>query len=651
LKKTDMKSIKLLSCIAIIMALIGCSGGGGSPGANGVAEPVSTGTSTSTATGTITALVTAVAVNSSVAQVRSDGGTTATIIVSAIDVNNGLLVGADVSLSASSGVLSASSAKTGANGQASFVFSAGTIDKSNRIATLIATSNGKTASTQVAIVGGSVTLDTGGVTTLLVGGTPGTLIARIRDAAGNPVGAGVPVNFESNNTSVVTVSNAIVNTNSSGLATITVNSVAGGNASVSVSASGVTAAQNYAVTSSGSGFYISSPSNNLVITTGTSQVITVVAPGVANVTFATPLGLFSNGQQSQSVGVVGGIATVSFSSADAGDVTISAYDPTAPSIRIASVVIKVSPPVSAANKVLLNANKTNVAISSSGTLNTIQIKARAIFNTNGKDVGVFNVPVLFSISGGPGAGESLSRSIGFTDASGDVTTTFTAGSQATTQNGIVVHAQILGTAVGTGVAPSNNDLVVTIGGQALSVIFSPGTTIVSSTDNTYYELPLSVQVSDANGGPVGNEIVSLSLQPYAFSTGLNACGVVAATYCSEDINSNGSLDAGEDGIRRIFNNATSTCGATAIGTSNGTLTPPNSAAGSVPSTVTTLTNGIAGFKLTYLKGSAVWTVVKLTATVGSAGTESSFSSIFRLAPSAPDATAVPCPLPPSPYTF
>jgi Bacterial Ig-like domain (group 1) len=648
-----MKSIKFLAGIAMVMALVACSGGGGSPGANGVTQPTTQSNQTTTSTiSTITAQVSAVSINSSVPQVRSDGSTTATIIVNAIDGNNGLLVGADVVLSASTGVLSSSSAKTGANGQASFVFSSGTIDRSNRVATITVTSNGKSASTQVAIIGGSVSLDAGGATTLLVGGTPGLLTARVRDAAGNPVGAGVPVTFESSNSGVVTLSSVTVNTNASGFAIVNVGPVAAGNATVSASSSGVTAVQTYAVTSSGTGFYISSPSSGLVITTATPQVITVVAPGVSNVTFATPLGLFGNGQQVQTVAVVGGVASASFTSAAAGDATISVFDPTAPSVRVASVTIKVSPPVSAANKILLNSNKTNVAISTNGTLNTIQIKARAIFNSGGTDVGVFNVPILFSISGGPGAGESLSSSIGFTDASGNATTTFTAGSQASTQNGIIVHAQILGTAVGTGVAPSNNDLVITIGGQALSVVFSPGTTIVSSTDNTFYELPLSVQVSDANGGAVQNQLVSLNLQPFAFSTGFNACaGPITGTYCSEDANSNGSLDAGEDGVRRIFNSATSTCGATSIGTANGTLTPPNSAAGSVPSTVTTLSNGIAGFNLTYLKGSAVWTVVKLTATVASAGTESSFSSIFRLSPSASDGTASPCPLPASPYSF
>jgi Bacterial Ig-like domain (group 1) len=648
-----MKLIRYILCAVMLALLVACGGGGGSPGSNGQTVTSSTPTVTLTVTGTVTAQVSSLSIRSSSNQVRSDGSTTATIIVNALDAQNGLLSGADVKLSASSGVLSASSGVTDANGQVSFVFSAGVTDRSNRVATIAVSSNGKTAETQVKISGGTVTLDSGNVTTLLVGGTPAILSVTVRDVAGTTVGSGVRVTFESNNQSVITLNAATATTNASGVATITVAALSAGSAKVSASSNGITAVQDYSVTSSGSGFYISLPAAGIVITTGSSQVVSVVASGVSNVTFATPLGVFANGSQSQTVPVVGGVATVVFSSAIAGDASITAFDPTASNIRTTAITIKVSPPVSSANKILLSANKTNVSISTGTTQNTIQIKARAIFNANGIDVGVFNVPILFSMTGGPGAGESLSQAIGFTDSSGNVTTTFIAGSQATTQNGILVHAQILGSGVSTSLLPSNSDLILTIGGQALSVVFAPGTKIIPSDDNTYYELPMSAQVTDANGNAVAKELLSLSIEPFAYSTGFNACaGAITGSYCSEDLNSNGSLDSAEDGVRRNYLASTATCSATTqVGTSDGLLTPPNSAAGSVPSTIVTNDAGVAPFKITYLKGNATWVVVKLTATVSSAGTESSFTSIFRLSPSAEDAKADPCPLPPSPYKF
>ena len=88
---------------------------------------------------------------------------------------------------------------------------------------------------------------------------------------------------------------------------------------------------------------------------------------------------------------------------------------------------------------------------------------------------------------------------------------------------------------------------------------------------------------------------------------------------------------------------------TVTGSKDGNLTPQNSDAGSVPATVVTDTKGIAAFDLTYLKGSALWVVNKLTASVSSNGTETSKSTIFRLAASKPDVD--PCVLPPSPYSF
>ena len=658
-----MKQLKYILLAFICGAMISCSGGGGSSGSTqgsstssgtSTGSTTTTGTSTTVVTNTKTAQVTALSINSTSPQILSDGSTTATLIVTSIDSSNAAILGAEVRVSADTGLLSSSTSLTDVNGQAKFVFSSGSIDRSTRIATIIAVSNGATAQTQIKITGGTITLDSGGVSTALVGGTNVVVFATVRDVSGVTVPTGTTVTFDSTNNTILSVTPKIAFTNSAGIATSSVAALAAGKDDISASAKGVIAVLPLTGSASGSGFYVSAPSNSKVITTGTTETITVIAPNATAVTFVTPLGLFGNGQNNQNVAVIGGVASATYSSSSAGEANISVYDPAAPTVRSATVLIKVSPPVSSANKLLITANKSNVPVSNATTQNGIQIKARAIFNTNGTDVGVFNVPVLFSISGGPGAGESISQAIAFTDASGNASTTFVAGTQATTQNGVRVNAQILNSAVTTNLLPSNNDLIITIGGQALSVVFTRGSVILPSADNTYYDLPMSAQVTDANGNAVKDELVSLSLKPYAFSTGTNACTpVVTGTYCTEDLNSNGSTDFGEDGVRRALPNDLSSlvCGATAIGSTDLALTPPNASAGSVPDTIRTNTSGVAGFNLTYLKGNATWIVVKLTATVGSSGTESSYSSIFRLVPSADDATKVPCPLPASPFTF
>ncbi len=206
----------------------------------------------------------------------------------------------------------------------------------------------------------------------------------------------------------------------------------------------------------------------------------------------------------------------------------------------------------------------------------------------------------------------------------------------------------------TGVAPSSNSALLTIGGEALSVAFGPASVLGESSDQTLYIQAYSVQVTDANNNPVSGKVVTLRLRPVAFSLG-SFCSVTA-TYCAEDANGNGSLDSGEDGIRTSTTAATAGSCPTTTPTPSGArdlnLTPSNSDGGSVPSTVTTDSNGVAAFNFTYLKASALWVVNKLTATVSSVGTETSKSTIFRLTATEVDVKLPDtCHLPNSPYAF
>ncbi len=643
-----MKLFQWILALTASAMLVACGGGGGSAGTNPNA-PVSPTTPT-----TNTSTVASLALVSSLNQISADNANSATLVVTALDANNGLLANQNITLSASTGVLSSSSGVTDANGQATFQFRSGTLNQSNRDATITAASNGVTAQTVVRIVGGTLTLDSGSVNALTIGGATVNLKATLRDASGVII-PNVVVTFASSSGNV-TLSTSTATTNASGEATIVVTGVSAGSAIVSATANGISTPIAFTVSAPGVGFYFLSPNSGAVITTGAPQALSVQAGTATNVIFVTNLGTFSNGLNNQTVPVVAGQASAVITIPSAGQAAITAFNSSATSIS-ASLAITASPPVSSANKLLLTANRTNAPISSSTTKNTIQVKARAIFNSGGVDASVFNVPVLFTMSGGPGAGEYLSSAIVFTNASGEAVTDFVSGSQSSTQNGITIRAQILGTAVATGAAPSGNDWVVTVGGQALSVAFSPSTQIRSSADGTYYEFDFSALVSDANGAAVGNQNVSLSVKPYAFTTGLNACAASLTntfTFCSEDRNGNGSLDSGEDGIRidLPFDLNPVACSAGPLfGTSNGQLTPPNSYAGTVPNNIVTLANGVAPFTLTYLKSSAVWVVVELTATVNSAGTEAKSSSIFRLPPSSDDASdAENCPLPSSPFS-
>ena len=660
-----MNFIKCAAAVGLTLALVACGGGGGSAGtpvteSNSAAIPPASAASEPVAANLSVA---SIRINSSSTTLNADGSSTLTLTIYALTSGNASVAGATINLAATDGViLSAPSVVTSATG-ATLTMMAASSDQTNRSATVTASCSGCAASpatTQVTVVGASIALTNSGSASLIVGGSSSTLTATVKSFAGAPL-VGVPVSFAATDPLILGLSQVLVTTNNAGVASIAVSGVGAGSAIVNVSALGNAKSQAFTSGLPAAVLAITSPANNAVLETGIPQVITVSAPtGATLITFTTNRGVFSlSGTNSQTVSIVDGIATASLSVTSSGTTTITVTDNMVP-IHSANLTLVVSPPATAANKILLAPSKTTLPISIvGGSQNSLTITARAVKSDGTTDEAVANVPIEFSMTGGPGAGEFLTPALAYTNASGDAVATFTSGTAASISNGISVSAKIQGTTVQTGTSPSNNNVLLTIGGQALSVAFGPATVLGESSDKTLYIQSYSVQVTDANNNPVQGQSVTLRLRPVAFSLGA-AC-TVAATYCSEDYNGNGSLDLTEDGVRIPITAATAgTCPANATdvtaaadfpgGRGDAFLTPSNSDGGSVPSIVTTDATGVAAFNLTYLKGSALWVVNRLTATVSSVGTETSKSTIFRLPASVTD-LGPPCSLPASPYSY
>lgn len=643
-----MSLFRYLSAIMLAIVLAACGGGGGSAASTpaGGTTPI-----------VVNANVAKISINSTASVLNADGTSLITFTVFALTSGNASVSGATIDLSATNGVVLSSPSVVTTDKGATVTMVAVSADQTKRISTLTASCTGCTATpatAQINVIGASITLTNSGGSSLIVGGANATLSATVKDVFGAFI-PNVTVSFAATDSAVLGLSAPTGVTNSSGVATVTVSGLKVGSASINVSTLGNAASQIYASGNAASVLAITSPANNAVVVTNSAQTIDVSAPGVSKVTFATTLGKFSNGAASQIVNVVSGKASVVLTVPQAGTATISVNDNLS---RSANLTLIVSPPVSAANKILLNASQTTLPIATTGNQSSLTLTAHAVSSNGLTDQAVANVPILFSMTGGPGAGEFLSPALVYTDSAGNAVATFTAGNAASISNGIVISAKILDAPnpVETGKPPSNNSVLLTIGGQALSVAFGPASVLQESTDKTLYIQDYSVQVTDANNNPVSNQVVTLRMRPVAFSLG-NSCSVTAnSTYCSEDVNGNGSLDVGEDGPRTPTTELTAgSCPTTvlptaAAGTKDLNLTPPNSDGGSVPSIVTTDSRGIAAFNLTYLKGSALWVINKLTATVSSSGTETSKSTIFRLAPSVPD-VGPPCSLPDSPYSY
>lgn len=615
-----MNSLKYLLGAILLVALVACGGGGGNASTPPTAQA-----------GTSNSGVGNIRITSSSSTLNADGTTALTFTIYALTAGNAAVSGATIDLAATNGVVLSSASVVTTSTGATVTMIADSSNQTSRTSTLTASCSGCSAnpvSSLVSIVGATISLTNSGGTSLVVGGSSATLSATVKNAFGAPM-SGVTVSFATTDSSTLGLSAPTGVTNTLGVATVTVSGIAAGSASVNASALGDAKSQAYTSGVATAVLAVTSPANNAIMITNAAQVINISAPGATSVTFTTTRGTFANGTASETVAVVGGVASATLTSAQAGTSTVTIFDSLS---RSNNLTLIVSPPVSAANKILLNASQTTLPVATSGVA-SLTLTARAVLFDGATDQSVANVPIEFSMTGGPGAGEFLSPALAYTNSAGYAVATVTAGTAASTPNGIVISAKVQGTAVKTGASPSSNNAQLTIGGQALSVAFGSSSVLGESSDKTLYIQAYSVQVTDANNNPVAGQTVTLRLRPVAFKLG-SFCSVTAI-YCAEDTNGNDSLEsATEDGVRTalVSGSLAGSCPTTppaVTGSKDGILTPQNSDGGGIPSTVTTDANGVAAFNHTYLKSEALWIVNKLTATVSSSGTETSRSTIVE----------------------
>jgi hypothetical protein len=208
---------------------------------------------------------------------------------------------------------------------------------------------------------------------------------------------------------------------------------------------------------------------------------------------------------------------------------------------------------------------------------------------------------------------ALSSSSAVTNSQGIARVTYTAGGRSSEKDGVTITTETNGiTAIET----------LTIGGQALRISLGTGRELEELSTTTYIQ-PWTVIVTDTNGNAQANKNVELSITPLSYAKGTYDAPDTdagepsgrwtyneAITCPSEDVNRNGSLDAGEDA-----NN-------------NGTLEP--NATATTPTSVITTENGIANFDLAYLKSECSWVEVELKAVTTVNGTESDTRQTFWL---------------------
>lgn len=590
----------------------------------------------------------ALSLSASATSVKSDNSNTATITATALTASNAALSGVAVTFSADTGILSAGSVTTDAAGKAQVTFSSGTTNASSRIATITATAGTITSQIPIKITGSTISLSSN-ANTLIVGGAATTLTATVRNAGGVPI-AGTNITLTSTGSGSVTVNPASGKTDANGQFSSTVSGSVAGTVTVTATAAGETATTAYTISGSASAFAITSPSSSVVAATiGTPLTITVQAPSpAASVVFVTTLGTWdATGQNVVTKSVSGGIVSASLMSLAAGVATVQIYDAAHPG-STATITVTFTAPVANAARITLQAIPTIVAPSSGGNAGIASLIA-TVTDASGNPVG--GASVAFQIITPTGGGETISPPVAQTAlvagagvTLGQAKTLFTAGSLPSGASGVKVRASVVGSGIATGTSPSGGDAAITIGGTAGSVTIGRATVAMENSNATAYILPMSVLVADSNGNPVANATVSLSAWPIAFNNGISC--TPATDYFNEDVNENLVLDPGEDGVRRRYQDGVLVPG----GTVDGKLTPPNSAAGTLPATVMTDTTGLATFNLTYTKSNSIWITSRIRASTLVQGTETVGQTSFRLPPLLKDVNPI-CLIPDSPYLF
>jgi len=632
-------------------------------GGSGVVSGTTTGTTPTTPT-TATQIVLSTTANS----VQSDGADTATITATTLTAGNAAVPGQILTFSTTDGQIIALANTTDNTGSVSFTFSGGP-SGINRSAVITATVSGTSVagSIPIQITGSTVSLTT--TTSTVASGTPLAISITTKNSGGIPVASQtLRYSIAASSTGSGTLSAATGTSNGTGTAVVNLTGTTAGIVSVLVEwldgSGNVSASATKNITISGTSagtFAVTTPATSTYpafLGTNQNVVVSVPTTGIANIRFSTTLGTWAaNGLQMYTVANPGtGTLTAVFNpgsvlagKAGNASVQVDALDAGNAILSSSSFSFIISSPSTSASLITLQSNVSVLPQSTGTNLSTATLTAM-VKDVNNNPVG--GADVFFELVNSNGSGESISPVVvttNSTNPAGQAQATFTAGTSSTTQG----HA-VRATIVGTGIFA---DAPITVGGTAAAVSIGLSTTVTINAQNTTYTLPVTVQVVDSNGNSVSGAVVSLSLWPVSYYKGERKtdCNVLAYFgFYNEDVSNFLTLDPGEDidgpggytfadplAVPAIVQSA-------AFGTPDSRLWPGASAAGTIPSMVTTDARGEATFDWIYLKTYANWVGARIRATIQVQGTESATDFFSVLRPATTDVKS-PCTLPDSPF--
>lgn len=601
--------------------------------------------------------------------VKTNSTDSATITALVLDASHVPIKGTTVGFSTTGGQISASSVVTDENGEAPITFTSGP-DKANQTVTVTASVDSQTALIPITLYGTEVSIAPSTSQIYIPGGTRQITVMAV-DADGAPI-YGANITISNNNPSftdfTITQGSTPV-TLPVTLATdyqgkIILDLAAGstpGAVQLKAEGLGTTATGVYNIGNLADIFQITAPASSpwSAPADGTDVDVTIHAGGMSatdTVVFTTSFGTWtghSGNSVSQLLSVANEDITLQLSSTEAGLATVQIYNQADPAV-VDYVQISFYNPASKAYDIVIDATQTNIPPSTSTSQYSLVIEANVLDQYGAP---VQDAMVDFYLSNTTGSGEYLSPVAVMTNTAGIAKTTFTSGTLGT---GSDPASAILVTAhVATPAAPpwKEDDISIVVTGAVANVSIGYASSISANEDNTLYLQPVSVLVADTNGNPVAGAAVSLGLMPSRFATGFwtkwndewtvvydNSCdgydvppsgsippliGTTPYLFVNEDLNNNAVLDGDEDALDAYTTGDPDLpsyfpgylSGDEVPGLNNGMLTPGQSAAGTIPASVTTDENGVASFILTYQKEYAWWVEDQITATCMVYGTE------------------------------
>ncbi|WP_147267019.1 hypothetical protein [Parvibium lacunae] len=557
-----MKRLYSLAIIAIATFIQGCGGGAGASG----------GSSSSGSTGTVASVGT-ISISSTTGNLKANTLSGATLTVQAKTAGGVPVAGATMTISLSCNVsgglcadLTASSSKTDTDGKVTATILPGT-NISGRTITITASSGSVSANTAIVVSGAELkaTRQNAG---LAQAGVSENITFTLTDPNGNAIASQDLEIFKDGvvQTGTYTTSSTGAYTYSftpaAGATNVVIDARVKSSPTVRLAAAltiDVSTTANAAVTLTGSQSPL--PDSTPAELVGTAANLTVDAKCGAT-TSTNPAITFTT---TSTLGVVAttGSRTATIVSSQSGFATVRTSvvypvgscaigSPSAQTTVVVDKVIYFQNPVSSASQLALQATPTLVGTNQTVNLTATNKSTLIASVTTLTNSPVRGVTVEFSFVV-DGSGGLLSSQTAITDAAGNATIDFIAGSVATSSNGVRIAARTVATPAAPAtpaLGPSTASL--TVGGSSLFVTIGTGNTIIE-LDSVTYSKPFTVVVRDVAGQPVQNSAITIQLVPVSFIEGTLFYNGTVWTYqtsitCpNEDLDNDGVRDPGETG--------------------------------------------------------------------------------------------------------